>query len=111
MRFSSYVAGYYESKTSEKLAEYFNDFDRNKSVFVDNALETVIFIPTNKYYQHFLNVMVGEVGEEWVYILKDGLADEVITTPQYIEQRKDLFVYYKEKSRIFNHFVILEKIY
>lgn len=57
--FNSFVASYYDSTRTKDLREYFRNWNPEKSIFVYNAPEVVIFLPGETPYYQFLEINKG----------------------------------------------------
>jgi hypothetical protein len=107
--FSSWVADHYSSTRTAELTAYFKDWDSEKSIFVYNAPEVIIFFPRDAVYYQFLEVNKGRsIGRaELERISHEPYARAVILSLDEAGQYPTgLFPGYMVKDRI-NRYVIL----
>lgn len=79
---SSWVAEHYASRRTEALSTL-RAIDPSQSVFVYQAPEAVVFLPTHNYYQYLNILHVAIVGEDNVAALAKGAFDFVVIPQQY----------------------------
>jgi hypothetical protein len=108
--FSSWVADYYDSTRTLELTAYFKDWGSEKSIFVYNAPETIIFFPRDAVYYQFLEANKGRsIGRtELERISREPYVRAVILPLDEEGRYPDgLFSGYKVKDKV-NRYVVLE---
>ena len=108
--FSSWVADYYDSTRTSELTEYFTDWNTEKSIFVYNAPETVIFFPKDTEYYQFLEINKGRtIGQvELERISRERMADAIVfSLDEEGGYPKEFFPGYTVRD-IINRYVVLE---
>ena len=108
--FDSWVAGAYRSTRTAELSAYFREWNPEKSIFIYNAPEVVIFLPRDAVYYQFLEINKGRaIGQaELKRVSEEHMADAVVLSLDEAEQYPaGLFSGYEVKDKI-NRYVVLE---
>lgn len=106
--FNSWVAGDYHSTRSKELGNYFKNFDKNKSVFVYEAAETVTFLPNDNYYQFFHITGDRFLGDRQPLLA--GVPDEVIIASKSMGIGRGYLSAYQLKTKLYRDlYYIFEK--
>ncbi|MFZ1987937.1 MAG: glycosyltransferase family 39 protein [Minisyncoccia bacterium] len=108
LAFHSYVATYYRATRTAELSTYFEVLPQDKTLFVYNAPETVVFFKTRAYYQYIAPHPEQLIGEEELSVLSAGTADVVITGDAAYRENPELFNAYV-LAEIINRYVILTR--
>lgn len=106
--FRSWVAEHYGSTRTEKLAEYFKEYPRDKTLFVYNVPEIVVFLPTTNYYQFLKPTDTISLGQEGLGIIAKGVPDGIVLAAAEFDKHPLDFAGYKEKDRV-DDYIVLEK--
>jgi len=109
LRSSSYVASYYQSHNTRDIEMYFNSFDPDKSVFVYNVPELVIFLPSHNYYQYLYPLKNANFGKDQLIVLQEGGADIVVLLADKYKTDYDKFSKYYFKAKV-GRYAVLEKL-
>lgn len=104
--FDSFVARSYHDTNTATYERYFSTLDSQKSIFVYDVPEVVIFLPTRNYYQIFK--FGRTIGEEKIIEIERGTPDIIIVGRQAAKDEKELFSLYQEKDSLMK-IVILER--
>ncbi|MFZ2500428.1 MAG: GtrA family protein [Minisyncoccia bacterium] len=75
--FASWVAEHYSSHRSQELNALVTELG-TKSVFIYQAPEAVVFLPTRNYYQYLNILHVAIIGEENLALISNGVFDAVL---------------------------------
>lgn len=112
--FNSWVAEHYNSKKSEKLSNYFNSHNQNKSIFLYNTPELAVFLSSDIYYQYIELTPTQSLGNEQLDKIQSGIPDEIIipakTYNKIITNDKiNYFTLYNIKEKI-SEYTVLERV-
>ncbi|MBP7741227.1 MAG: glycosyltransferase family 39 protein [Candidatus Pacebacteria bacterium] len=91
---SSYVASYYRAHRTEEITELFRQISPERSVFVYNAPEVVVLLPSANYYQYIKPHATDDeesLGGEQLPLLKSGIPDYVVIGSEDYKTHLDLF--------------------
>jgi len=107
--FSSFIANYYENHQTRDVGMYFASFDKDKKVFVYDAPELVIYLPSRNYHQYIYPHQNANYGGEQLSILEKGEADIVILSADRYKTDTTNFPKYNFKAKV-RGYVVLEKL-
>lgn len=96
--FSSWISEFKESSRSALLSEHLRDIPADKSIFLYNVPEAVIFLPSQNYYQYLTfgeNVIRGE---ENLSLLFEGTPDVVLADHKFPDTERLLRMYRVEST-------------
>ena len=108
LNFKSWVASHYSSKKTLILENYFNNYSSDKSLFIYNAPEIIIFLPHRNYFQYVEFTPIVSIGKEQLSKIKAGVPDEIIIPQKILNKKIEDFNLYQAKDKI-EEFVIWEK--
>lgn len=107
--FKSWVADYYSSHRTKDLVDYFKNFPADKSVFLYDSPELVIFLPHNNYYQYLEITASMRIGQQQLAAIKTGILDMIVIKSQALAKADKLFTYYKVQDSI-DEYTLLERV-
>jgi hypothetical protein len=108
--FSSFVATYYKSDRTQKSADAFSRLPQDKTYFIYNLPEIVIFLPKGLVYYQYLNSHpIFGIGREYLVELSKGTPDAVIMYLESYNQNKSLFTSYPVQQKITDRYILLLK--
>lgn len=108
LEFKSWVAEHYQSKKSSILSNYFQNYTLDKSLFLYNAPEVIIFLPTQNYYQYVEFTPLVFIGQEQLAKIEQGIPDEIIIPKAISKEKASDLTLYQIKDKI-GGYVIWEK--
>lgn len=76
--FSSFVADYYGSSKTSEMENYFSNTPHDRSYFVYNVPEIVVFLPSTNYYQYIRPHENQLIGKEEIIRISQGVPERVI---------------------------------
>jgi len=108
--FNSWVANYYHSTRTKDLSSYFenSDFDGEKSIFVYDSPELILFLNNRNYYQYMELTDTFIIGNDQKKLIKKGIPDNIIIKSNVLEENKDSLYLYQAKDR-FDQYTLLER--
>ncbi len=106
--FRSWVANYYDSDRTQILNDYFENFRDNRSIFIYDSPEIVIFLPHQNYYQYLEITGSLLIGQEQIPKIAAGIPDFVVIKSGALPATKPLFTHYIISGNI-DRYTILQK--
>jgi hypothetical protein len=104
---SSFVATYYNSHMTRDLTTALDSLPPDASVFVYNALETVILLPSQNYYQYIKpHPTVGIYGTDSLDVISNGMVDYILINTETVPD-VDMSKYRPVQN--FSRYTILKK--
>lgn len=92
--FASYVANYYASTRTEKVTAVLTALGPDVSLFLYDAPELAILMPSTKYYQYIHPHPGLEIGKDQLEVLRIGTADYVIAGAVSVAEAPESFSAY-----------------
>lgn len=106
--FSSWISGAFSSNKTKIMTEVISSLPNNKTIYIYQAPEAVVFLKHYNYYQYFSGTITTEFGEDNLDLIKKREDLLVLTKKDLFEQKKDLFSSYKIIKE-FDRYVIAGK--
>lgn len=106
--FHSWISQSQNSHRAGLLSENLGALPSDKSLFVYNVPEALIFLPHRNFFQYLWFAESVEYGEENLPLLWKGVPDFLLIEPKFNESEK-ISHFYREKSR-FDKYTLFEKV-
>lgn len=108
LSFHSWVVGYYGSRGTRDLENYFDRLDKSISIFIYNAPEIAVFLPTENYYQYLKINDAMVLGQEQLEKIKTGAPDTIIINNKETAAAVD-FSLYEQKNAVSRYLIFKRK--
>jgi hypothetical protein len=106
---SSFVASYYHSARTAQIESYFASAPNDKTYFLYNVPELVIFLPNDNYYQYSSPHVEQVFGGAELEKIKEGIPDIIVLSTAVYKGHEQNFARYTEKDAIAGRYVVLQK--